>query len=476
MIRNKRRPLSAVAAIGGFGISVAMLSVAATAAIVLIAPEPDGLRVSIIDAATALRGETRGFNRSIGPEPEGRRAFIFEAVLADQVRRPVSDVRIVMTGPDTFFAQAKGRGALGSMGEPPQVLFVRRTTSQSTDAPPAIRREKFVLRSNDLRVVDPLRNPPPAVRAGLAPVPINAFIASVRQPDGRWLTVQPYQPWLSGWRLRVLAAILVSLFLIMPLAWLFARRLTRPFRALALAVDSGGTDIPIDGPRELREAAGAIATMRARLGDETAERLRMLTAIAHDLRTPLTSLRLRIEAAVEPQRSRMVDDVDRMQAMIGEVLEFARGSEVQRHPLSLRPLVARIVADLDADRGIIALAPGDDAWIDATELPFRRAIENLLRNAIDYAGGGSIAIGTQSGEVTVIVSDTGPGIAAADRARLLRPFERGEASRNRETGGVGLGLSNVQDFATKHQGTLSIRDREGGGLIVLLRLPSLQRL
>jgi len=285
--------------------------------------------------------------------------------------------------------------------------------------------------------------------------------------------VEPHQPWLSGWRLRVLAAILVSLLLIAPIAWIFARRLTRPFRALAAAVDTRGAAIPIDGPRELREAAGAIAAMRTRLADETAERLRMLTAIAHDLRTPLTSLRLRIDTAQEPQRGRMVADVERMQAMIGEVLEFARDDQANRRAVSVRSLVADVVAEMDRGRGVVTLLPGDDARIDAAEPAFRRAVENLVRNAIDYAGGGSVTVAVDHDEVVIMVGDRGPGIVAADLSRLLRPFERGEASRNRDTGGAGLGLSIVQDFADRHGGTFVIRHREGGGLIVQLRLPRL---
>ena len=469
-----KRPRSAVAAIGGFGIGVALLSVATTAAIVLIAPEPDSLRVSISDAAMALRGETRGFERSIGPEPDGRRAALFEAVLADQVRRPVGDVRIIMSGPDTPLSRAMTSGGPATANTKLPVFVVRRTINRSSDGPTSVGDAQILRRSSDPRMFDLLRNPSLPVRIGLATVPINAFVASVRQADGRWLTVKPYQPWLSGWRLRVIAAVLVSLLLILPLAWLFARRLTRPFRALAQAVDAGDATIPIEGPRELREAASAIATMRARLADETAERLRMLTAIAHDLRTPLTSLRLRIESADEPQRSRMVADVERMQGMIGEVLGFARDVALQRQSVAVRPLVAQIVADMDAGRGIVTLAPGDDGWIEAAESALRRAIENLVRNAIDHAGGGRVEIVRKGDDVVLTVSDAGPGIAPVDRARLLRPFERGEASRNRETGGAGLGLSIVQDFADKHRGSLVIRNRNEGGLVVELALPSLR--
>jgi signal transduction histidine kinase len=310
-----------------------------------------------------------------------------------------------------------------------------------------------------------------AIRGALIGLPMPAFTASVRQRDGRWLTVEPVRPFLGGWQRAILIALAVSLLLIAPIAWIFARRLTRPFRALADALGDTADTIPQEGPRELREAAAAIATMRNRLASEAAERARMLTAIAHDLRTPLTALRLRVEAAPEPQRARMVDDVERMQAMIGEVLAFARDAAAPSTRLAVRPLLAGIAAEMATEGVELRLAPGDDAWLSVPEPAFRRAIENLVRNAIDYAGGGTIAVRREDDSVIVSVADTGPGIPSADRERLLRPFERGDASRNRETGGSGLGLSIVSNFAAQYRGNFALAETPGGGTSATLRLP-----
>lgn len=311
-----------------------------------------------------------------------------------------------------------------------------------------------------------------AMRRTFIGLPMPAFAASVRESDGRWLSVQPVRPLLGGWQRNILIALAVSLLLLAPLAWLFARRLTRPFRALAGAIDNTADAVPEEGPRELREAAAAIAAMRTRLAAEATERARMLTAIAHDLRTPLTGLRLRIEAAPEPQRARMVTDVERMQAMIGEVLSFARDAATPCELLNIRPLLAGIAADMSTGSATIWLAPGDDAWIAAPAPAFQRALENLLRNAIDYAGGGTIDVRQVNDDVIVSVTDAGPGIPAADRERLLRPFERGDTSRNRETGGAGLGLSIVNDFAAQHRGDITLADAAGGGTVAALRLPA----
>lgn len=309
------------------------------------------------------------------------------------------------------------------------------------------------------------------VRSTILGLPLPAFSASVQEADGQWLTVQPVRPLVGGWQINILIALALSLLLLAPLAWFFARRLTRPFRALAGALGGSADAIPVEGPRELREAAEAIAAMRADLAADAKERARMLTAIAHDLRTPLTGLRLRIEAAPEPQRTRMAADVERMEAMIGEVLAFARDAVSPREQVAVRPLVADIVADTKTEDAPIRLLPGDDAHVCVSALAFRRAIENLIGNAVDYAGGGTIDLRRADDHVILAVTDTGPGIPAADRDRLLLPFERGEASRNRDTGGAGLGLSIVQDFATQHGGRFTLKDAVGGGTVAELQLP-----
>ena len=447
-------------AIGGFGVAVATLSVAATAAIVLLAPQPPALRMSPAEAVAALRGQTTGFVRRYAADPpRGVRADMIEGVIAAELRRPPADVRVV-------WPQGTWREGMNFRTRSPGVaLPLGKGIARSTS---------FVLverQKGRFEMVAP-RAATRALRTSLLALPMPAFAASVREPDGRWLSVQPARPFLAGWQRNILIALAVSLLLLAPLAWVFARRLTRPFRALAGALGGTAEAVPEEGPRELREAAAAITTMRSRLAAEATERARMLTAIAHDLRTPLTGLRLRVEAAPEPQRARMVADIERMQAMIGEVLAFARDAAVPTEVLQIRPLVAGIAADMGAGGATIRVAPGDDARIAVPALAFRRVIENLVRNAIDYAGGGTIDVRPIGRDVIVSVADAGPGIPAADRERLLRPFERGDTSRNRGTGGAGLGLSIVHEFAARHRGNFTLADAAGGGTVAALRLPA----
>jgi two-component system OmpR family sensor kinase len=167
----------------------------------------------------------------------------------------------------------------------------------------------------------------------------------------------------------------------------------------------------------------------------------------------------------------MVADVERMQAMIGEVLSFARDAASAAELIDVRKSLAATVLDMD-ESGKALLLPGNDAWISAPQAAFRRSVENLLRNAIDYAGGCTLTVEHIDDSVTVSVADNGPGIPAADRERLLRPFERGDASRSRETGGAGLGLSIVRDFAAQHHGHFALTGAPDGGTIAILRLPA----
>lgn len=453
----KRAP-SALVSIGSFGIAVATLSVVTTAAIVILAPPPATQRTSAIDAIGALQRPMPGFERRLLPkQPKGERVKMLETLIAAELKRPLRDVQVTWLDNGSRFT--------GGFGLSSKTMVIR---TKDVRLPPS-----FVLLKGKLNSFEIVKSGalPSALRNTLLGLPLPAFVANVRQADNRWLSVAPTQPFLAGWQRSILTALAVSLLLLAPIAWIFARRLTRPFRALAKALDHHSDIVSADGPRELREAAAAIAAMRNRLGIEAVERARILTAIAHDLRTPLTGLRLRIETTAEPQRSRMVADVERMQAMIGEVVAFARDAAAPVEVLDARPLLAAIVEEMNGEGSPIRLLPGGDACIAVPSLAFRRAVENLLRNAINYAGGGTVEVRRTEGQVLVSIADSGPGIPSVDRERLLRPFERGDSSRNRDTGGAGLGLSIVGDFAARHGGNFTLAEAPDGGTIATLRLP-----
>ncbi|HHA2535606.1 TPA: sensor histidine kinase [Stenotrophomonas maltophilia] len=302
------------------------------------------------------------------------------------------------------------------------------------------------------------------------------FELGVRQADGRWRVVGSDHSDLAAWRRQVILALLGGAVLLAPLAAWASIRLGRPLRRLADAsarVDlQADTPLPDDGPREVQMLAAAIGTGRERLRAQAQDMTHMLAAVAHDLRTPLTGLRLRAEFAPTPQAARMVADIERMDTMIEQVLDYARG-ELQ--PLQMRPLD---LAALLEECGQAALLRGVEISIQGPDsLPWhgdalllRRAFDNLIDNADRYAGAMELRLTVVERGVQLEVMDRGPGIAEGDRVRLLQPFQRSERSRSRTTGGAGLGLAVAANVARRHAGELQLLHREGGGLVACLLL------
>ncbi|KOO82908.1 two-component sensor histidine kinase [Stenotrophomonas maltophilia] len=304
------------------------------------------------------------------------------------------------------------------------------------------------------------------------------FELGVRQADGRWQVVGSDHSDLAAWRRQVMLALLGGAVLLAPLAAWASIRLGRPLRRLAEA--SARADLqaevplPDDGPREVQVLAAAISTGRQRLRAQAQEMTHMLAAVAHDLRTPLTGLRLRAEFAPAPQAARMVADIERMDAMIEQVLDYARG-ELQPPQMRALDLAALLEDCVQAAllRGVDIVLQGPDTlpWY-GDALLLRRAVDNLIDNAARYAGAVELQVALAGHDVQLDVMDRGPGIAEADRARLLQPFQRSESSRSRATGGAGLGLAVAANVARRHAGQLQLLHREGGGLIARLLLGS----
>ncbi len=302
------------------------------------------------------------------------------------------------------------------------------------------------------------------------------FELGVRQADGRWRVVGSDHSDLAAWRRQVILALLGGAVLLAPLAAWASIRLGRPLRRLADAsarVDlQADTPLPDDGPREVQMLAAAIGTGRERLRAQAPDMTHMLAAVAHDLRTPLTGLRLRAEFAPTPQAARMVADIERMDTMIEQVLDYARGElqPLQMRPLDLAALLEECV-QAALLRGVEISIQGPDSlpW-HGDALLLRRAFDNLIDNADRYAGAMELRLTVVERGVQLEVMDRGPGIAEGDRVRLLQPFQRSERSRSRTTGGAGLGLAVAANVARRHAGELQLLHREGGGLVACLLL------
>jgi signal transduction histidine kinase len=199
----------------------------------------------------------------------------------------------------------------------------------------------------------------------------------------------------------------------------------------------------------------------------------MVGAVAHDLRTPLTRLRFRIEGAPEPLRAKMASDIDQMDAMISSALAFVRDATqpYERRRLELSSLV-QSVADEMAETGLdVSADSAAPVVIDGDPVALRRLVANLFDNAVKFGGRARGRVYRDDAAAVIEVDDDGPGIPEAERERVFEPFHRGEPSRSRETGGAGLGLAVVRSVARAHGGEASVFNREGGGLRACARLP-----
>ena len=283
-------------------------------------------------------------------------------------------------------------------------------------------------------------------------------------------------PWIS-WQF-VIAMALMAIIVVLASAWA-VRRVTAPLSMLAGAADRLGRDvnapaIPEAGSREMRQAARSFNGMQGRLQRLLENRTRLLAALSHDLRTPLTLLRLRTENLPEGEdRERMLGSIGDLDAMIGTTLRFAR-DEAAAEPArrtDIAALLGAIVDDMQ-DAGLpVTLTPAAAVVVACQPAMLRRAIGNLVDNAIKYGHAARLSMAIAADRIDIMIDDDGPGIPEDELLRVFEPYYRLEQSRNRETGGVGLGLSIVFSVAQAHGGQIRLANRPGGGLRATLSLP-----
>lgn len=274
----------------------------------------------------------------------------------------------------------------------------------------------------------------------------------------------------------VLVLVLISTALVTLIA---TRRLARPLQHFAQGVRRFGADFrapPIEpvGPEEIRQAILAFNGMQAQLQHFIQDRTQMLAAISHDLRAPLTRLRLRGEFIEDrDQQQKLFRDVDEMQAMINTALEFFRDDArlEQATALDLSELLQTLVDDYRDQSIDIAFSGPPRLVYFGRPLGLKRVMTNLVDNAIHYGHAPEIQLQQQPGQMVIRVLDRGPGIPSAFHEQVFLPFFRLEGSRNKSTGGVGLGLSSARAIVLEHGGTLTLRDRLGGGLEAVVILP-----
>ncbi len=305
------------------------------------------------------------------------------------------------------------------------------------------------------------------------------FQVGVRQADGRWVVVEPLRPFgLSTWQQRLILWFVLSALAMLPITYVFARRLAAPIRSFADAAERLGRDprappLEVSGPAEIGVAARALNEMQRRLQRYVEDRTAMVGAIAHDLRTPLTRLRFRIEGLPEDQRTKYAADLDQMEAMITATLNFVRDSALPgtRTPLELSSLVESLCDEMAETGSQTMVESGDKVVLEGDPMALRRLIANLLENAVKFGSRARARVFAEAGNAVVEIDDDGPGIPPTDTEKVFEPFYRREPSRNRQTGGIGLGLAVVRSIARGHGGDVNLINRAGGGLTARVQLP-----
>jgi signal transduction histidine kinase len=315
---------------------------------------------------------------------------------------------------------------------------------------------------------------------GLAPAPfvVGDFVAAVRLPQGGWATVQPVpEPFPNAWQRRVLLWFVVAALIVVPAGWWFSRRLVGPIASFARAAERLGRDprapvLELSGPAEVGRAAHAFNRMQSQLRSFVEDRTAMMGAISHDMRTPLTRMRFRIEDVPEELQAGMLDDVDEMEQMISSVLAFIRDASEPgpREQLNLSSIVEDVVENAVFVGKDVRLEHSEEAAVDVDAIGMRRVLDNLVENAVKYGNEARVRLFIDRQEAVAEVADSGPGLPEDELDRVFQPFYRAAAARVSGKKGVGLGLAVCRSIARAHGGDVQLR-RGARGLVAQLRVP-----
>ena len=514
-----RRPSSfpVLVQVAALAVLAVVMSQAVAFGVVVLAPEPRPAGFSIEAAANALKGEPaetsdgralrrRFTNRptTVGPDEQiDPMAMAITAGLAQRLGVEPETVRVRVDHDRP--RKRGGEPSDAALRDHLNFVFVdgpRRTPPPPAPpsppppaAPPApaVPREVTVMRQGaEIRAQLNMRHVMPhssggafiidretrqftvlADRLTFAP-----FAASVLQPDGRWATVEPPRGLLSPWQQRVLLALAISMLLLAPLVWFMARRLTRPIRVFADAAERLGADpdaepLTPSGPSEVCTAIQAFNDMQASLRDHMRRRTQTVAAIAHDLRTPLTRLRFRAEQAPEAVRDRMAADIEEMDALIAQAMAYVRGEATpeRRERFDLAELAKDCAGGFSETGADVTFSNGAVLPVEADPAALRRALANLIANAVKFGDAARVTALTEGGQAVIRVEDDGPGLPESELETVFEPFQRAERSRSRETGGAGLGLTVARQAARAFGGDVTLTSRPGGGLTARLNLP-----
>jgi signal transduction histidine kinase len=314
---------------------------------------------------------------------------------------------------------------------------------------------------------------------GFSPGP-TFYTVQIALHDGTWVTFDSFlSPEATAMPLRLALTLLILLGTVIALSLVAVRWVTGPLSALATAAEKLGEDInrpplPETGPVEAQRAAKAFNTMQQRLSRFITDRTRIFTAMSHDLKTPITRLRLRAEMLDdEALREKFAKDLQEMEAMVTQTLDFMRDANTQEavQRVDTMALLESMQTDYQDSGSRVEIEGSVAQPYPGRPLALRRCLTNLVDNAIRYGGHATVKVEDAADRLTIRVLDDGPGIPEQELERAFEPFFRAEASRSRDTGGTGLGLGIARNIARAHGGDLVLRNRPEGGLEAILSLP-----
>ncbi|MEX2240543.1 MAG: ATP-binding protein [Burkholderiales bacterium] len=306
------------------------------------------------------------------------------------------------------------------------------------------------------------------------------FVAQVRLRDGALATFDSRLPeQTASWPYRLLLSLAVLLAAVIAVSLVAVRWVTRPLRTFADTAEQLGRNIHRPaleerGPNEVARAARALNTMQSRLIAYLDERTRVLAAMSHDLKTPITRLRLRAELLEDSAlKTKIAADLEETQSMVDGALDYLRGAARDEavKPVDVTALLESLQADLQDLGGEVTIEGAAAKPLRAKPQALKRCVWNLIDNAVKYGARARIAVDDDDRRLRIRVLDEGPGIPAAEMDKVFEPFYRVESSRNRATGGTGLGLSIAKGIAEDHGGSLELANRVKGGLEATLVLP-----
>ena len=308
----------------------------------------------------------------------------------------------------------------------------------------------------------------------------NFIVMSVQLPNSTWLNLRAEAPINEPLAAQqTVLFLLIASALVMVAIVFLVQRITRPLKQLSSASNRLGRGeevqpLPVTGPEDIQRATRAFNQMNERINRFVADRTNMLAALTHDLRTPMTTMRLRIELLPDStQKDHLLDTLDEMQQMAEATLSFARENAIKEpsRRVELNALVDSICEDLKDIGMPVEFEEGPEAVSVCRPVSLRRALRNLIENAVKYGQHAEVSLSASKNTTTIEINDNGPGMAEKDMERVFEPFVRLEQSRNRDTGGIGLGMAIARNIIHAHGGNIRLSNRPEGGLQIKVTLP-----